>query len=123
MKHTVPILIAVGCLCLLAACGPSEEEQYILDAVNNAPEIQAKGGHIEDLVLGNSRDKEREKEREKADDKHKQKKRPERGNQDQRFEAEILDNDGKPIGKVRGFRVEGFGTRLGRIEWYGEKQE
>lgn len=115
MRHCMtPLLIAAVCMALLAACGPPEEQQHILDAVNNAPELKEKSGHIEKITFGESKRKDQ--------DKDKNKRRPDHDNQDQRFEAEILDNDGNPIGKVRGFRVEGFGTRIGRVEWYGEEK-
>lgn len=85
-------------------CGMSEDERRVLSIVNNLPEITEKGGHVKEIT----RDEDDE------DDSV------------YRYEAQILNGDGVPIGRLRGGRVEGFGMRKPRILWYetpGEVEE
>ena len=79
------------------SCGPSEEDRQLLGVVNGLEEVVQKGGHIKTVTS-------------------------ERGQDDEgnfyRYEAEILNEQGVAIGKLRGRRVEGFGTMKPRILWY-----
>jgi len=79
------------------SCGPSQEDAKIRAVVEGNEEIVQKGGHIKELTT----------ERGKDDD----------GNF-YRYEAEIVNDQGVAIGKLRGRRVEGFGTMKPRILWY-----
>lgn len=79
-------------------CGPSEEDQRILSVLNSLDEITAKGGHVNAISTA---------QREGDDDKDVY-----------RYEAEVLNQEGVSIGKLRGGRVEGFGTMKPHILWY-----
>ena len=79
------------------SCGPSEEERQLLATLNNLDEVVQKGAHIK-TVTSERGDK-------NDDDVY-------------RFEAELLDEKGVAIGKLRGGRVEGFGTMKPRFLWY-----
>lgn len=77
------------------SCGMSEEERQILITLNSLEEVASKGGRIERVT--------------RASD-------GEAGVY--RYEAEILNAEGTAIGRLRGGRVEGFGTMRPRILWY-----
>lgn len=91
------IAIAALLTSLLWGCGPSPEELWVAEAVDKNPKIAERGGRAGKVTLGESQE-------EKVCI----------------FEAEIIDAAGKPIGKVRGRRIEGFGTRFRRFYWYDE---
>lgn len=80
---------------LLSGCGPSVEEQKVIATFNQLDELIEKGGYVKKL--------------------DKFEKRP-----DKVFfvEAEIVNEAGLPIGRLRSERVEGFGTAKPRIQWY-----
>jgi hypothetical protein len=78
--------LAISCPLLLTGCGPSEEYKNIKRELEQFPKVterNAEVGKIHFLPRENQR-----------------------GN-DLRFEADLLDKDGKVIGKAGGFRVEG----------------
>lgn len=77
-------------------CGPSEEARRIRSTLNNLDAIRSKNAHVESLTL----------KRRKNDDSV------------YRYKAEIVNQDGEAIGRLRGRRVEGFGTVKPRIKWY-----
>ncbi len=78
-------------------CGPSEEDKQLLTTLNNIDEVVQKGGYIKTVTTERGKD----------------------GHDDfYRFQAEIVDEKGVAIGKLRGGRVEGFGTMKPRILWY-----
>ena len=79
------------------SCGPSEEDKQLKSVVDNIDEITQKGGHVKNLTTERGKDNE--------------------GNF-YRYEAEILNEQNVAIGKLRGRRVEGFGTMKPRILWY-----
>ncbi len=85
-------------------CGTPEDERQVLRVLNNLPEIAEKGGHVKAIA----RDEDDEDDTVYG------------------YEAQILNSDGVPIGRLRGGRVEGFGMRTPRILWYktpGEIEE
>ncbi len=96
LKYTM-----ITSLVILHGCGPSEEYLKVKSALEQHPKIVQRGakiGKIKFLPRENSKDK------------------------DMRFEADLLDNDGNVIGKVEGFRVEGFGTRIFRVRFNDEPE-
>jgi hypothetical protein len=78
-------------------CGPSEEDKQLLTTLNNLEELVQKGGYVKTVTS----------EREEGD-----------GDDVYRFNAEIVDEKGVALGKLRGGRVEGFGTMKPRFLWY-----
>lgn len=84
-------MVAIG----LAGCGPSQEERTVLNQFNQLPELIEKGGYV--------------KEFERFE-----------GQEEKVFvvEAQIVNEEGIAIGRLRSERVEGFGTRKPRIQWY-----
>ncbi len=79
------------------SCGPSEEDRQLKAVVDNIDEVAQKGGHVKNLTTERGKDSE--------------------GNF-YRYEAEIFNDQNVAIGKLRGRRVEGFGTMKPRILWY-----
>lgn len=92
-------IILVGAVCMmllpLFGCGPSEEERKALIRLNEFEPIVERGGQIKQFERFEMR--------------------PDRVFM---IEAEILDQEGRPIGRLRSERVEGFGTTRPRIQWY-----
>lgn len=95
-----------GAVVLAAAAGfaywitrPTEDEINTLKALNVNEKVTELGGHVEKVVL-----------EARGDDSvfH--------------FDADVLDDSGKVIGKVHGHRVEGFGTIVDRIK-QGDAQD
>ena len=79
------------------SCGPSDEERQLLATMNALDEVTARGGHVEKIVVETG----------------------EGGDESvYRFEAEIMNSEGLAIGRLRGRRVEGFGTLSPRFQWY-----
>jgi len=78
-------------------CGVSEEQERVLAGVNTIPDIVDRNGHVESVTLDRSEG---------------------HGDNVYRFDGEVLDNDGVAIGRVRGGRVEGFGTMRPHVMWY-----
>lgn len=90
-------------LLLLSGCGPSVEEKKAMDTFNAMDELIQKGGYV------------------KKFDRFE-----ERGDRVFIIEAEIVDEKGVALGRLRSERVEGFGTARPRIQWYqtpGEPEE
>jgi hypothetical protein len=85
-------------------CGPSEEDRQLLFVVNNLSEIVEKGGHVDAVKRVMEEDDDDDGDRD--------------GGDVYRFEGEILNSDNVAIGRVRGGRVEGFGTMRPRVQWY-----
>ncbi len=79
------------------SCGPSQEDKTLLSTLNNLDELAQKGGYVKTVTTERGKDSE--------------------GNF-YRFQAEIVDEKGVGLGKLRGRRVEGFGTMKPRILWY-----
>jgi len=79
----------------LTGCGPSKEERTVMEQFNQLPELIEKGGYIKKLDRF-------EGQEEKVFE----------------VEAEIVNEEGIAIGRLRSERVEGFGTRKPRIQWY-----
>lgn len=89
---------------------PDEELDNTIDALNNFGAVQEHNGHVEDVTWVEF------PQRPNADGS------PRRGPSGGRgggrmFEADVLDDDGNLIGKVRGFRVEGLGTSVRQSRW------
>jgi hypothetical protein len=80
-------------------CGPSEDERILLATLNALDEVVQKGGRVKHVTAMPDED---------GDDD---------GNV-YRFEAEIFDPQGVAIGRLRGGRIEGFGTMKPRFLWY-----
>lgn len=78
-------------------CGPSEEDKQLLTTLNSVDELVQKGGYVKTVTS----------ERDKGDH-----------DDFYGFQAEIVNEKGVAIGKLRGRRVEGFGTMKPRILWY-----
>ncbi len=91
------IMLSAACVALLAllGCGPSEEERKAMIRFNELPEIVERGGQVKKLERFEMR--------------------PDRVFM---IEAEIMDKEGRAIGRLRSERVEGFGTMRPRIQWY-----
>lgn len=87
----------IGLRFLPASCSPDEEEAILLATLNALPEVVEKGGKIDKVT--------RQLDGDEHDDVY-------------RYEAEILNQEGVAIGRLRGGRVEGFGTMKPRIHWY-----
>ncbi len=79
------------------SCGPNEEDLQLKATVDNIDEIVQKGGHVKTITTERAKDND--------------------GNF-YRYEADILNEQNVAIGKLRGRRVEGFGTMKPRILWY-----
>ncbi|HPU98899.1 MAG TPA: hypothetical protein PLO53_13235, partial [Candidatus Hydrogenedentes bacterium] len=77
-------------------CGPSQEERQLLQTLNNLDEVISHGGYVKEVQM-------------KLD-----------GEDDDvyGYEAEIVNEQGVPIGRLRGGRVAGFGTMKPRFLWY-----
>lgn len=90
-------LTGIAALVFLAVsgCGPSEEESKAMTVFNDLEEMIEHGGYVKEFARFEQRP-------------------------DKVFviEAEIVDADGVPLGLLRSERVEGFGTRRPRIQWY-----
>ncbi|GEM_PF-1035978 len=86
---------------LMTGCGPSEEYKSIKRELEQFPKVTERNAKV-----GKIRFLPREEQRGK----------------DLRFEADLLDKDGKVIGKVGGFRVEGFGTRIIQVRYNDEPE-
>lgn len=90
-------LTGIAALLLLAVsgCGPSEEENKAMAVFNDLEEMVEHGGYVKEFARFEQRP-------------------------DKVFviEAEIVDAGGVPLGLLRSERVEGFGTRRPRIQWY-----
>lgn len=82
---------------LLAACGPSKEARLTAENLSRLDALGERGAQVGKVVFMEKR----------------------RGAQP--FEAEILNAAKQPIGRIRGARVEGFGTRVHRIEWFPQE--
>ncbi len=95
MRHlyiiTIPLLVSA----VFAGCGPSQEERKAMMRFNEIEEIVERGGQVKKLERFEMR--------------------PDRVFM---IEAEIVDSEGRPIGRLRSERVEGFGTMRPRIQWY-----
>ena len=79
-------------------CGPSEDEVKVVAQLNNLEEMIQKGGYVKKITPIEERD--------------------DRGDSVYGFEAEIEDEKGVAIGRLRSFRVEGFGMMKPRYLWY-----
>jgi len=95
MKRIALVGSAVVLLAILSGCGPSEEERKAMAVFNDLDEMVEHGGYVKEFTRFEQRP-------------------------DKVFivEAEIVDGEGVPLGLLRSERVEGFGTRRPRIQWY-----
>ncbi len=97
-------LLAIGASSLVfiamfapEGCGPTDDERQLLATLNSLEQVVEHGGHVKSISRVQDDD-----DRENV----------------YRFEAEILDKNNVAIGRVRGGRVEGFGTMRPRFLWY-----
>ncbi len=130
VKVTVSLLVIavsaflVGVRFFPEGCGPSEEERQLLQTLNSLDEIAQRGGHVTAVTrVEDDRWHERRRPEEGGENRPALEERERRdgpGRQDSvyRFEAEIYNADGVAIGRLRGGRVENFGTMTPRIQWY-----
>lgn len=95
MKRIIWAGIAAVAFAALSGCGPSEEERKAMAVFNDLEEMVEHGGYVKEFSRFEQRP-------------------------DKVFivEAEIVDAEGVPLGLLRSERVEGFGTRRPRIQWY-----
>lgn len=104
-------------------CGPSEDEVQLLKALNSVDEIVQRGGHVNEVTRVED-DQWRDRRPQGGTEARPGPEAPDRqGDRDRedsvyRFEAEIYDAQGVAIGRLRGGRIEGFGTMTPRIQWY-----
>ena len=79
----------------LTGCGPSAEERTVMNQFNQLPELIEKGLYVKNLDRFE-------------------------GDEDKVFivEAELVNEEGVVVGRLRSERVEGFGTRKPRIMMY-----
>jgi hypothetical protein len=106
-KKTVTVVVSLlaltaSAIVLFAVFGPegcsaSDEQQRLLATLNKLDAVVEKAGHVERVATLSSDNG---------------------GNNVYRYEADIVNNDGVAIGRLRGQRVEGFGTMKPRIKWY-----
>ncbi|MCK5862317.1 MAG: hypothetical protein KAH38_07520 [Candidatus Hydrogenedentes bacterium] len=94
-RYTAVALVLFVAGFSLTGCGPSKEELTVMDQFNQLEELILKGGYVKKLNRFEDQ-----------------------GEKVFVVEAEIVDEDGVAIGRLRGRRVEGFGTRKPRIQWY-----
>lgn len=85
----IELLVVIAIIGVLAA--------ILVGTLNALPAIVERGGRIRSV------------DRETDDDGH---------DDVYRYEAEIFNQEGLAIGRLRGGRVEGFGTMEPRIHWY-----
>ncbi len=79
----------------LAGCGPSQDEKQAMAVFNNLEALIERGGYVKEFQ------------------------RFEKGEENVfEIEAEIVDENGVPLGLLRSTRVEGLMTRKPRIHWY-----
>ncbi|MBW7864000.1 MAG: hypothetical protein GX580_12040 [Candidatus Hydrogenedens sp.] len=82
-------------------CGPSEEEQKIVASLNRLEELIEKGGYVKKITV-----------------------RQEEGHDGRDsvygFEADVVNDKGVPIGRLRSQRIEGFGMMKPRFLWFKE---
>ncbi len=97
----VALSLVILCPLFLTGCGPSEEYKSVKRSLEEFPKVVEKNAKV-----GKIRFVQREGQR---------------GN-DLLFEADLLDKDGKVIGKAGGFRVEGFGTRIVNVRFNDEPE-
>lgn len=95
MKCFVTMVVLNIYFMAVLGCGPSVEERKVIAVLNDLDEVIAKGGYIKKL--------------------EKFEKRP---NKVFIVEAEIVDKNDVPLGRLRSERVEGFLTTKPRIQWY-----
>lgn len=79
------------------SCGPDKEELQLLKTLNALDEVAEHQGVIKTVDL--------QREPGEEDDVY-------------RYEAQIENLDGVPIGRLRGGRVAGFGTLKPHFKWY-----
>jgi hypothetical protein len=91
-------LLAVGAC--LYGCGPSAEERTVIEVVNNQDVLTQRDAHVKRVTFLKNDPGDKKK------------------SHMLRYEAEVFDTDGKSIGRLRGQRVEGFGTMRPRVQWY-----
>jgi hypothetical protein len=100
----ISLLIALSFLLFIpVGCGPSADEKKALETFNALEELIQKGGYVKKL------------------DKFEQ-----RSDRVFVIEAEIVDEKGVALGRLRSERIEGFATAKPRIQWYktpGEPEE
>jgi hypothetical protein len=95
MRKDCLFAFAVVACVLVAGCGPSVEERKAMQAFNDLEVMIEHGGYVKKFDKFENND-------EKVFE----------------IEAEILDANDVPIGRLRSERVEGFGTMRPRIQWY-----
>ena len=81
---------------LLCGCG-NKEKQKVIEALNQTQELIDRNAYVLDVEIDTD-----------AKDAV------------FRFEAQVVDEDGNPIGKISGRRVENFGTVVRHRVWYDE---
>ena len=96
--HLTRITVISVVLALTAGCGGRKEKRRIIKAVNRHKVVAERDGHVKGVTIHEALDKDANSP----------------------FVAEIYDEDGNPIGKVRGNRIEGFGTIVRSYVWYDE---
>ena len=98
MKTYSKCIFLVGLMATVVwGCGPSKEERKVIEALNQTQELIDRNAYVFDVKL--------DTDSEEAVF---------------RFEAELVDPDGNPIGKISGRRVENFGTIIRHRVWYDE---
>jgi hypothetical protein len=88
-------MIGTVCLMTLALCACQDKEtKMVLKTLNEDPRLTNRNVHVKKV-------------------------RFEKGHHDNArpYEADILNKEGKVVGKAEGRRVEGFGTMRPRVEW------
>lgn len=95
--HAKCTILLVLSSAMVYGCGPSKEERKVIEALNKTKELADREAYVLDVDLDTDSD-----------------------DAVFRFEAEVLDKDGDPIGKISGRRVENFGTVIAHRAWYDE---
>jgi len=95
LRCAVAALMAAAIVC---GCWPAKEKHKLIKNLNESPKIAERGGRVREIEVGEAPDKDALAP----------------------FVAEVYDGDGNAIGKVRGDRVEGFGTIVRSYVWYDE---
>jgi len=123
---TVVVISLLG-LMLFDSCRPSQEGKITTWAANNYHEVVERGAHVDKVDLIRDRDERIAfvenlpphvmSEAEKRDNIAyiEAGKAPE---QDAPWRGDILDREGRVVGTISGYRIQGFGTFIAECKWY-----
>ncbi|HOZ49699.1 MAG TPA: hypothetical protein PLO37_17925 [Candidatus Hydrogenedentes bacterium] len=119
------ILVFVVAVAVYFWLTPSYEEEMALEAINNYGPVVQRGGHVKGVSLILDKEEHiayvQEVDGMSAASKAEHIEKIRQGvikAEDAPFQAEVLDAQGAVIGRVRGYRVQGFGTIIADCTWF-----